>query len=258
MNWNREEKAMRAPLADHVACLLKAPQFYDVMFWRVRLKKRRRLPEYCWTVTPEGLLGESVQAVRKVLGRFEGPIRIAEVGSCAGRGSTRLFIEHVRKHGGELVCVDNWEIGQHTGWVLDNEDLYRLFLSNVRIFGGTRFTQVLKMTSEDGAKRFPDGHFDLVFVDAGHDYENCKADILAWRSKVRPGGILFGHDYRDHARYYDRRDLQRHCHINGETKVLRKDGRMESVMCGVVLAVQETIGEVEVAHNCWIRPIGNA
>jgi len=35
---------------------------------------------------------------------------------------------------------------------------------------------------------------DLVFIDADHSYPGCKKDILAYRSKVSPGGIFAGHD----------------------------------------------------------------
>lgn len=35
---------------------------------------------------------------------------------------------------------------------------------------------------------------DLVFIDADHSYNGCKGDILGYRSKVKPGGILSGHD----------------------------------------------------------------
>jgi hypothetical protein len=53
-----------------------------------------------------------------------------------------------------------------------------------------------RLPSVEAAKEFPDGSLDLVFIDGAHDYDNVRNDILAWRPKVRPGGILSGHDYR--------------------------------------------------------------
>ncbi|CAK0856203.1 unnamed protein product [Prorocentrum cordatum] len=41
----------------------------------------------------------------------------------------------------------------------------------------------------------PERSLDLVFLDARHDYEAVAADVVAWRPKVRPGGILSGHDF---------------------------------------------------------------
>jgi hypothetical protein len=38
---------------------------------------------------------------------------------------------------------------------------------------------------------------DFVYIDARHDYESVKEDLHAWFDKVRPGGILAGHDYAD-------------------------------------------------------------
>ena len=35
---------------------------------------------------------------------------------------------------------------------------------------------------------------DLVFIDADHSYKGCKGDILAYKNKINPGGILSGHD----------------------------------------------------------------
>ena len=34
-----------------------------------------------------------------------------------------------------------------------------------------------------------------MFIDGDHSYEAAKADIEAWRPKVRTGGLLNGHDY---------------------------------------------------------------
>jgi hypothetical protein len=49
--------------------------------------------------------------------------------------------------------------------------------------------------SIEAAEQFANGTLDLVFIDADHSYEGCKADIEAWRPKLRPGGWLTGHDY---------------------------------------------------------------
>jgi predicted O-methyltransferase YrrM len=53
----------------------------------------------------------------------------------------------------------------------------------------------LKMTSLEAAKYFNDGEVDFVFIDGAHDYDNVKADIAAWLPKLKPDGILAGHDY---------------------------------------------------------------
>eukprot|EP00439_Symbiodinium_sp_Y106_P068474 s1005_g11.t1 len=45
------------------------------------------------------------------------------------------------------------------------------------------------------SSKVADGSADLVFIDAAHEYESVQEDLLHWASKVRPGGILAGHDY---------------------------------------------------------------
>jgi hypothetical protein len=37
--------------------------------------------------------------------------------------------------------------------------------------------------------------FDLIYIDAHHEYANVAADIRAWWPMVKVGGILAGHDY---------------------------------------------------------------
>ena len=49
--------------------------------------------------------------------------------------------------------------------------------------------------SVQAAENFDDSSLDFVFVDAEHSYDSAAADINAWWPKLKPGGILFGHDY---------------------------------------------------------------
>jgi hypothetical protein len=58
-------------------------------------------------------------------------------------------------------------------------------------------SSIWRMTSVEAAANVPDHSFDFVYIDARHDYESVKEDLEAWCSKVRPGGILAGHDYVD-------------------------------------------------------------
>ena len=55
-------------------------------------------------------------------------------------------------------------------------------------------TTMIKHTSLEGASLVPN-NIDLIFIDGDHSYEHVKQDILTWRPKVRPGGLLTGHDY---------------------------------------------------------------
>lgn len=54
---------------------------------------------------------------------------------------------------------------------------------------------LIKGFSLEVAKDFRDGSLDFVYVDANHEVRQVMDDISAWERKVRPGGIVAGHDY---------------------------------------------------------------
>jgi len=73
---------------------------------------------------------------------------------------------------------------------LRNETAARNVASNIGAF-------VMKSDSVEAARNFQQHSVDMVFIDADHSYEGCKQDIQAWKSKVKVGGWLGGHDYRN-------------------------------------------------------------
>ncbi len=55
--------------------------------------------------------------------------------------------------------------------------------------------RVWRLPSVEGARQFQDGTLDFVFIDGDHTYEAVRDDIQAWLPKLKPGGLLCGHDY---------------------------------------------------------------
>ena len=56
---------------------------------------------------------------------------------------------------------------------------------------------LIRSDSAIAANLFSDSSVEFVFVDAGHEFKMVKNDILSWYPKIKPGGIIAGHDYSD-------------------------------------------------------------
>lgn len=68
------------------------------------------------------------------------------------------------------------------------------FEANIKRCGVADMITILDGHSWEMAANVPDGSLAFCYVDAAHDYDSVKRDILAWTPKVRPGGVLAGHD----------------------------------------------------------------
>ncbi|MDZ4241921.1 MAG: class I SAM-dependent methyltransferase [Candidatus Omnitrophota bacterium] len=55
--------------------------------------------------------------------------------------------------------------------------------------------RIIEASSLDAARVFTRESLDFVFLDADHSESAVRADIEAWKNKIRPGGILCGDDY---------------------------------------------------------------
>ena len=55
--------------------------------------------------------------------------------------------------------------------------------------------KIIRKFSVDAVKDFEDNSLDFVYIDANHDFLHFTEDLQYWFRKVRPGGIIAGHDY---------------------------------------------------------------
>jgi hypothetical protein len=54
----------------------------------------------------------------------------------------------------------------------------------------------LRMASVAAAPLVPDRSLDVVYLDGNHEAAYIREDLDLWIPKVRPGGLIAGHDYR--------------------------------------------------------------
>lgn len=60
--------------------------------------------------------------------------------------------------------------------------------------------ELVRKFSMEAVQDFADSSLDFVYIDGNHALPFVINDIIEWDKKVRPGGIVSGHDYRKNKR----------------------------------------------------------
>lgn len=109
-------------------------------------------------------------------------------------------LQHILKNIPELVAlgIDAYSPSHYSKDHISNmsratdQDFNEAYKKAVERCG---YDQIEVGNSVEMAETIEDNWIDCILIDAAHDYESCKADILAWIPKVRPGGMICGDDY---------------------------------------------------------------
>lgn len=155
--------------------------------------------------------------LKRIVPQLPDDIWAAEVGSFKGYGAISLvtYAKELNKKI-RVMAIDRYD-----GW--KGATLSTIVL-NIGETNNADCILPIKGDSAERASMFVDGTFHYVFIDASHKYEDTRKDILAWKSKVKSGGILAGHDYHP-------------------------------TQMGVVKAVDELFPEAGKFENCWYTRI---
>jgi hypothetical protein len=119
---------------------------------------------------------------------------------------TQLALWHCDAKELEVVCVDTW-LGSVEHWT-DNTD-FKNFMRNGRSRLYEQFlSNVIHKGLQNNITPFPIDSInayevcaklgivaDLIYIDAGHDYNSVRIDLVNWASILRPGGYLIGDDW---------------------------------------------------------------
>jgi hypothetical protein len=166
--------------------------------WRKKLNFFGDSSEWKDGITPSIGSGDAKMLIRLLNKVRRENMVVLEVGSWVGNGSTRVITNHIRDLHAIFYCVDTWagseNVPFHQEFRKRYNTFFEVFADNVKAYNGRDIVRPLVMPSTQACVLFPDKSLDFVFIDGNHGYSYVKQDILAWLPKIKPGGIICGHD----------------------------------------------------------------
>jgi len=112
--------------------------------------------------------------------------------------STAILGDVAAAVGGTVYAIDTWA-GAETNSLhessVNGRNIFDGFCANMESLGLLRSTVVPVMSlSNRCATLLAPETVDLLFIDGDHRYPAVRSDIALWTPKVRPGGLVCGHD----------------------------------------------------------------
>lgn len=132
-----------------------------------------------------------------MVNKFPNGSKFVEVGTYSGKSLAYLLVEAINADKKfEVTAVDSYTFRDEQ----TNENIMDALIRNLEPLDYQ--IDIIKEQSWNAADFFEDGSVDFVFLDADHTEESVRKDVRAWLPKIKPGGIIAGHDYC-HPRWYD-------------------------------------------------------
>ncbi len=152
---------------------------------------------------PEGLnpAGTRTLESRDILPHLLNRLGLTESGAEIGVQKAS-FSEHLLRHwkGRLLYSIDPWREFSNESYVdvanvpqSKHDRFYRDAIRKLMPF--QQRSVIWRLTSREAAELIPDQSLDFCYIDADHSYNGVSEDIRLWYPKVRPGGLMGGHDF---------------------------------------------------------------
>ncbi len=116
----------------------------------------------------------------------------AEIGTARGSYAITLSVNNPDL---KLYCVDAWKTYDGLNDYTDQKQLDEFLSNAMKRLEPYKNIEIEHGLSMEVVKRFKDESLDFVYIDANHEFPYVAEDLFYWSKKVRPGGIVSGHDY---------------------------------------------------------------
>ncbi|MFO1005727.1 MAG: class I SAM-dependent methyltransferase [Planctomycetaceae bacterium] len=151
--------------------------------------EHQRLERFDFSLTPRHVANTRVYSSRhELLGTFSKGAVIAEAGVSQGQYS-RAILEVCQPQ--KLHLIDIWQSNK----ARYDEEAYQLVLKTFASQIGSGTVVVHRDYSHKVFAAFPDNYLDYVYLDADHSYDAVKLELETVKQKMKPDGVIAGHDY---------------------------------------------------------------
>jgi len=111
---------------------------------------------------------------------------VAEIGVAQGYFSEEII---KRTQPAKLHLVDLWGSERY------HDGLSKLVNDKFKSQIDAGQVEINRGYSTDWIPKFEDQYFDWIYIDTDHSYKTTAAELELAQSKMKPGGIIAGHDY---------------------------------------------------------------
>ena len=118
-------------------------------------------------------------------------MRIIEIGSYVGE-STIIFADRFK----EVISIDpyinDYDLNDDACSFASFDKVYEQFIRNTLSVPNIKS---IRETSQNAFSILKDQQWDMVYIDGLHTYEGVSYDIANYKTIIKPGGFVCGHDY---------------------------------------------------------------
>lgn len=118
-----------------------------------------------------------------------------EIGVERGYFSEAILQANPQMH---LTSIDPWAVYESGHIEHRTPETVELFMEQAKErLSKYPNSSIIRMGSIKAATKFKHNSLDFAYIDGDHGYEAVINDLMVWGKRVRPGGIIAGHDYYD-------------------------------------------------------------
>ena len=145
------------------------------------------------------------EVIRLAIDKATDGAKFVEIGAWKGKSAAFAGVE-ILNSGKDITyyAVDHFlgseehrnPVSPHYDYASISGDLKAQYLVNIEPVKSV--VKTLDMQSGEASKKFKKASLDFVYIDGSHDYDSVCVDIEIWLPKLKPGGMIGGHDYTTH------------------------------------------------------------